>query len=104
DSLSSIQLTEYKPNYLKYQSSNAYDGLAVFSEIYYPKGWVATIDGNKAEIFRVNYTLRALQIPKGNHTIEFRFEPEVVAKGSMISLISSLLILRSEERRVGNKW
>src|SRR5690606_13478528 len=93
DSLSSIQLTEYKPNYLKYQSSNAYDGLAVFSEIYYPKGWVATIDGNKAEIFRVNYTLRALQIPKGNHTIEFRFEPEVVAKGSMISLISSLLIL-----------
>src|SRR5690606_28100873 len=93
DSLSSIQLTEYKPNYLKYQSSNVNDGLAVFSEIYYPKGWVATIDGNEAEIFRVNYTLRALQIPKGNHTIEFRFEPEVVAKGSTIALVSSLGML-----------
>src|SRR5690554_3893108 len=93
DSLSSINLIEYKPNYLKYQSSNAYDGLAVFSEIYYPKGWVATIDGNEVEIFRVNYTLRALQIPKGNHTIEFRFEPEVVAKGSSIALVSSLGML-----------
>src|SRR5690606_34397345 len=93
DSLSSINLTDYKPNYLKYQSSNNNDGLAVFSEIYYPKGWIATIDGNEAEIFRVNYTLRALKIPKGNHTIEFRFEPEVVAKGSMISLISSLGML-----------
>lgn len=93
DSLSSINLIEYKPNYLKYQSSNAYDGLAVFSEIYYPKGWVATIDGNEVEIFRVNYTLRALQIPKGNHTIEFRFEPEVVAKGSTIALVSSLGML-----------
>jgi uncharacterized membrane protein YfhO len=93
DSLSSINLIEYKPNYLKYQSSNAYDGLAVFSEIYYPKGWVATIDGNEVEIFRVNYTLRALQIPKGNHTIEFRFEPKVVAKGSTIALVSSLGML-----------
>ncbi|MFA5556686.1 MAG: YfhO family protein [Flavobacteriaceae bacterium] len=93
DSLSSIELIEYKPNYLKYQSQNQNDGLAVFSEIYYPKGWIAMIDGNEAEIFEVNYTLRALQIPKGNHTIEFRFEPQVVKKGSSIALTSSLIMI-----------
>src|SRR5690554_6140660 len=54
DSLSSIELVEYKPNYLKYQSQNQNDGLAVFSEVYYPHGWIATIDGNEAEIFEVN--------------------------------------------------
>lgn len=93
DSLSSIELVEYKPNYLKYQSQNQNDGLAVFSEVYYPHGWIATIDGNEAEIFEVNYTLRALQIPKGNHTIEFRFEPQVVKTGSSIALISSLIMI-----------
>src|SRR5690606_15689926 len=93
DSLSSIELVEYKPNYLKYQSQNQNDGVAVFSEIYYPHGWIATIDGNEAEIFEVNYTLRALQIPKGNHTIEFRFEPKVVKTGSSIALTSSLIMI-----------
>lgn len=93
DSLSSINLIEYKPNYLKYESQNQNDGLAVFSEIYYPKGWIATIDGKETEIIRMNYTLRALQIPSGSHTIEFRFEPEVVEKGSMIALVSSLGML-----------
>lgn len=93
DSLSSITLVEYKPNYLKYESQNQKNGVAVFSEIYYPKGWVATIDGNEVEIFRVNYTLRAIQVPSGNHTIEFRFEPEVVEKGSSIALVSSLGML-----------
>lgn len=93
DSLSSIELVEYKPNYLKYQSQNQNDGVAVFSEIYYPHGWIATIDGNETEIFEVNYTLRALQIPKGNHTIEFRFEPQVVKTGSSIALTSSLIMI-----------
>lgn len=93
DSLSSIKLVEYKPNYLKYQSSNEFDGLAVFSEIYYPNGWTATIDGNETEIFEVNYTLRGLQVPKGNHTIEFRFEPQVVKTGSRIALASSLVMI-----------
>src|SRR5690554_1076148 len=93
DSLSTIKLTEYKPNYLKYQSQNQNDGLAVFSEIYYPKDWIATIDGNQTEVFEVNYTLRALQIPKGNHTIEFRFEPQVVKTGSSIALASSLIMM-----------
>lgn len=93
DSLAHIQLVTYKPNYLKYESQNQNDGLAVFSEIYYPKGWIATIDGNETEIFEVNYTLRALEIPKGNHTIEFKFEPQVVKTGSKIALGSSLVMI-----------
>ncbi len=93
DSLSTIALTDYKPNFLAYQSSNPYDGLAVFSEIYYPEGWIATIDGQETEIIEVNYTLRAILIPKGNHTIEFRFEPQVVKTGSKLALASSILML-----------
>jgi len=92
DSLSEIQLLEYKPNYLKYQSSNNSEGLAVFSEIYYPKDWIATIDGEPTEILEVNYTLRAIEIPKGNHIVEFRFSPKVVKIGSTLSLASSLLL------------
>jgi len=90
DSLAKIDLIEYKPNHLIYKSTNSNDGVAVFSEIYYPKGWKVTIDGKEAEMFRANYVLRALQIPAGKHTIEFKFEPEVVKKGSSIALFSSI--------------
>ncbi len=94
DSLSAnVTLEKVKSNYLKYKSVNPADGLAVFSEIYYPKGWNAYIDGNKTAHFRADYTLRALMIPAGQHTIEFKFEPQVVKTGGMISLISSILIL-----------
>lgn len=94
DSLSAnVTLQTVKSNYLKYTSNNPADGLAVFSEIYYPQGWNAYIDGQKAEHFRADYTLRAMLIPAGKHTIEFKFEPQVVQTGGMISLISSILIL-----------
>lgn len=93
DSLAQIQLQVYKPNYLKYISNNNNDGFAVFSEIYYPQGWQARIDGKEVEHSRVDYTLRGLAVPKGKHTIEFAFEPQVVKTGSMISLFSSLGIL-----------
>jgi len=93
DSLSEIRLVEYKPNYLKYESHNNYDGLVVFSEIYYPNDWIATIDGVEIKILEANYTLRALEIPKGNHVIEFRFLPKVVKTGSRISLICSLAMV-----------
>jgi hypothetical protein len=93
DSLSKVTLTTYKPNYLKYISKNNASGLAVFSEIYYPKGWNAFIDGKKIEHFRADYTLRAMFIPAGNHTIEFKFKPEVVETGGTISLISAVGIL-----------
>ena len=88
DSLATLVLDQYQPNYLKYSSVNSKSGLAVFSEIYYPKGWNVTIDGKSATHFKADYTLRALEIPAGKHTIEFKFEPEVVKTGSMIALIS----------------
>lgn len=94
DSLSAnVTLETVKSNYLKYSSNNLADGLAVFSEIYYPQGWNAYLDGKKTEHFRANYTLRALLIPAGKHTIEFKFEPQIIQTGGMISLVSSLLIL-----------
>lgn len=93
DSLSHINLIEYKPNYLKYESENKADGLAVFSEVYYPHGWHVFIDGVEVPHFRVDYILRGLEIPKGKHSIEFKFIPEVVSKGSTLALISSILML-----------
>ena len=93
DSLSRIDLIEYKPNHLKYKSTNSNKGFAVFSEMYYQHGWKATIDGKEARIYRVNYALRGLEVPAGNHTIEFKFEPQVVKTGSTIVLFSSIGML-----------
>lgn len=93
DSSASIKLVSYKPNNLRYKSVNTNDGLAVFSEMYYADGWNAYIDSKKVDHVRVNYALRGLLIPKGSHTIEFKFEPQVVKTGSTIALISSVFIL-----------
>ena len=92
DSMASILLKEFKPNYLKYESNNTNDGIAVFSEIYYAQGWNAYIEGKLVPHFRVNYVLRALELPKGNHTIEFKFEPQVVEIGSKLALASSVVL------------
>ncbi|WP_430468293.1 YfhO family protein [Winogradskyella ouciana] len=92
DSTAFIQLKEFKPNYLKYESNNPNDGFAVFSEIYYDNGWNAYIDGELKQHIRVNYVLRGMEVPKGNHTIEFKFEPEVVETGSTIALASSAVL------------
>ncbi|OUR90718.1 hypothetical protein A9Q87_12240 [Flavobacteriales bacterium 34_180_T64] len=93
DSTAYIQLNEFKPNYLKYESNNTNAGLAVFSEVYYAHGWKAYIDGNEIDHLRVNYVLRALEVGAGQHTIEFKFEPEVVQRGSLIALGSSVLFM-----------
>lgn len=90
DSLASIQLVSYEPNQLKYVSNNSNEGFAVFSEMYYQNGWKATIDGKEAQILNVNYVLRGLKVPSGKHTIEFKFEPQVVKTGSTIALMSSI--------------
>ena len=92
DSLTTIKLTDYKPNNLKYTSNNSNDGFAVFSENYYSQGWQAYIDGVEAEHVRVNYVLRGMEIPAGNHTIEFKFEPQVVKTGSTITFGSAILL------------
>ncbi|MDR1169625.1 MAG: YfhO family protein [Prevotellaceae bacterium] len=75
-SSASIKLIEYTPKKLVYESNSDAEELAVFSEIYYPKGWQISIDGKKAEMVRACYVLRSMMIPAGRHTVEFRFDPE----------------------------
>lgn len=93
DSSAIITLDSYQPNDLKYTSVNTNEGLAVFSEMYYKNGWNAYIDGKKVEYIQADYVLRALPIPAGKHTVEFKFEPQVVQTGSTITLVSSIGIL-----------
>jgi uncharacterized membrane protein YfhO len=93
DSAATIALTEYLPNHLTYQTNASTEQLAVFSEIYYAKGWNATIDGKPAEHIRVNYVLRAMRIPAGQHKVEFRFKPEVYTKGESVALAGSVILL-----------
>lgn len=92
DSLAHIELVDYRPDHIKYRSSNANDGFAVFSEMHYPSGWNAFIDGEEQPHYKVDYALRGMKVPAGEHEIEFKFEPEVVETGSQIALISSILL------------
>lgn len=93
DSAAHIQLTQYSLNNMKYESNNAQKGLGVFSEIYYPAGWKAYIDGKETPILRVNYAFRGLEIPAGKHAIEFKFHPKTFFTGQKISSISSLVLI-----------
>ncbi|MBD0777663.1 YfhO family protein [Maribacter sp. ANRC-HE7] len=93
DSLATVTLTDYEPNHLVYKSSNPNAGVLVFSEMFYENGWNAYIDGQRKDHFRVNYVLRALKVPEGDHTIAFKFEPPIIEKGSQISLVSSILLV-----------
>ena len=93
DSTATIKLTKYDSKVLEYESNNSNDGFAVFSEIYYPKGWSATIDGKETDIVSVNYVLRGLEIPKGKHKIVFTFESDSYKTGALITQISSWFIL-----------
>ncbi len=92
DSAASIQLIENLNDKITYRSSSTADQFAVFSEVYYPHGWDAYIDGKKTPHIRVNYVLRGMQIPKGNHTIEFRFEPRSVILSDKITMWLSILL------------
>ena len=89
---SSIKLTSYAPDVLTYKSESPADGTVVFSEIYYPYGWKAYIDGKPADIFRANYLLRAMNIPAGNHDIRMEFRPDSVRKGNTIAVIFILIM------------
>lgn len=93
DETGGITLSEYKPNYLKYSAKASSEQLAVFSEIYYAKGWDAFIDGKKVPHFRVNYILRGLVLPAGDHTVEFKFHPKSYYTGNTVSLASSILLI-----------
>lgn len=87
-----ITLTSYAPDCLKYDAVSARGGVAVFSEIYFPWGWHATIDGKQAQIARVNYTLRALKVPAGHHKIVFTFDPESLKTTDAISVTAVVVI------------
>ena len=93
DSSANIKLINYKPNYLEYTSNSKVDQLAVFSEIYYDKGWDAFIDGKLSPYFRANYVLRAMKIPAGKHTIKFQFKPKSYIIGNNISIVSSSILI-----------
>ncbi|NDC40831.1 MAG: hypothetical protein EBZ77_04645 [Chitinophagia bacterium] len=93
DSTSAIKLTRYGLDDLSFASHNTHDGLAVFSDIYYDKGWKAYVDGKETPIMRVDYVLRAIKVPQGNHNIDFKFRPETFYKGKSITMATSLVLL-----------
>ena len=93
DENATIEMISYEPVRVRYKSSAATDQLVVFSEIFYPHGWEATINGKKAEHFRANWTLRAMIVPAGEHLIEFKFMPRNYILASRIASVSSFFIL-----------
>lgn len=93
DTSAKVLLTAYAPNHLVYHFESKEQQLVVFSEIYYPKGWEAFVDGKPVPYFRVDYVLRAMVVPAGKHRIEFKFEPRAWRIGEHISLVSSLILL-----------
>ncbi|MES2760656.1 MAG: YfhO family protein [Bacteroidota bacterium] len=88
-----ITLQSYKPNNLVYETESKEKGFAVFSEIYYPKGWNAYVDGNLTPHTCVNYVLRGMELPAGKHKVEFKFEPQVYKTGNSVAMIGSILLL-----------
>ncbi|WP_455584256.1 YfhO family protein [Bacteroides sp.] len=110
DSVSTVKLIGYEPNHLTYETSSPKDGVIVFSEIYYPKGWKATIDGQPVEIARANYILRAINVPAGKHTIEMRFDPGslhvtegIAYTGLVLLLIGTIAVLALYRRKLNKK-
>lgn len=93
DSAAYVKLARYGLDEISFRSNNAKDGLAVFSDIYYDKGWKAFVDGKETPIIKADYVLRAIKIPAGQHNIEFKFHPTSFYTGQTIAMISSLLIL-----------
>ncbi len=91
DSVSTVSISKTDPDHLSYNVYAKNQGFLVFSETYYKDGWNAYIDGNPETIYPVNYMLRGLKIPVGQHTVEFKFEPQVVQTGSTITLASSII-------------
>jgi hypothetical protein len=93
DSLAFIHLKLYRPNHLIYETNAANEQVGIFSEIYYKDGWNAYIDGKPSSYFRANYVLRAITIPAGKHSIEFKFEPATYYLSKKLSYAGSFLII-----------
>ena len=93
DSTAIIKMTKFDNDVMEYEVNSNGPQFAVFSEIYYPLGWNAYIDGKKTDYVNVNYILRGLSVPAGNHTVKFVFEPASVKSGTTIMFIASIAIL-----------
>jgi hypothetical protein len=93
DSAAYVKLDQYGLDDISFKSSNSKDGLAVFSDIYYSKGWKAYVDGKETPIMKANYVLRAIRIPAGNHSIEFHFRPASFYNGQKVAMVSSILVI-----------
>jgi hypothetical protein len=92
DTAASVKLTKYGLNDIHYQSASSREGLAVFSDIWYPLGWKAYVDGKETPIIRANYVLRALRLPAGTHKIDFVFHPRSFYAGNTVAGITSILL------------
>lgn len=95
DESARVEFVSYTPKRLEYKTESQEEKVLVFSEIYYPYGWKATIDGKEAELFRVNYMLRAINVPSGDHKIVMIFDPDSVRKGNILSLSCFAVFLLS---------
>lgn len=93
DSLATIDLLEYQPEYLKYKVKTTVPQFVVFSEIYYDKGWDAYIDGEKTDYVRCNYVLRGMNVPEGEHIIEFKFYPKSYYNGEKVTFMFSITFI-----------
>ena len=93
DSTATIQLSHFDNDTLIYQFQSSTPQVAVFSEVYYPAGWNAYVDGQKTPYFKADYALRAMSLPAGKHEVKFVFEPETVKKGNTYSMIGSILVV-----------
>lgn len=94
DSLNSdIKLTEYSPDKLVYQTDVKSSKLAVFSEIYYPHGWIAKVDGKERPILKTNYFLRGVQLEKGDKQIVMEFKPQVIETGKILTILSNIILV-----------
>ena len=93
DSAAYVKLAKYGLDDISFTSSNTKEGLAVFSDIYYSKGWTAKVDGKETPIMKADYVLRAIRVPAGSHTIEFHFAPSSFYTGQKIALASSVLLI-----------
>jgi hypothetical protein len=95
DSLATLDLNKITSNKINYRATSSFSQFIVFSEMYYPEGWTAKVNGKETPIYNLNYVLRGISVPPGVSEIEFEFTPLIIAKGTTIRWITVFLFLLS---------